>query len=155
MLKGTGKLLLQKDQAIKLIMNQDLIAYYSWLISRRFYALNGSDVIFNDILSSPMHGSHITIINRKHHGWNSKWNTLINPWIGKTFEFLYDPEQIQVGGPQRKGFWNFWMPVKFSDPEQIEKMFNLFGIKCQTNDNFMGFHFTVNSSKNYMKNQIK
>ena len=124
-----GRIKVFKQKKIIIQTPKDLIHYYHWFISRRYFCK----------LNFPKHGSHITIASRDLHK-NVNW--------GKTFSF--DKKRINFqysvkirGALSRKGFYGFYLDVKCPMAEKIKKE-----IGAKDNLTFLGFHVSVANTKN-------
>jgi hypothetical protein len=136
---GYGRLEVEKNWAVRLRINNDLINFYLWLIKRRFYGDTGATLVNNDRYFTPRHGAHISCVINTIHGWKPEYNLIK---YNAPVAFYYNPENIIFGGSQRKGFSNFWCPVDCPFLDGLKK-----NLGINDDKNFLGLHFTIASNK--------
>ena len=137
---GYGVLQIEPNKTIRIKINNDFVAFYLWLINRRFYGDTGKNFVNNDKYSTQRAGAHISCIIDKIHGWKPEYN-LVKDF--SPISFYYNPANIRFGGSQRKGFSNFWIPVDCPFLDNLKKE-----LKINDDKNFLGTHITICNSKN-------
>ena len=149
-IKTNGKLIFDPDHKTKkhikqgswkrtaiIFIQDDLSSYYSWFIKKRY----------NLDLSTPLRGSHLTIINDKIQS-NVKYLTTRNIHKNKIIDIEYSPEFKTDGS-----YW--WLNAKCPQAENIRTEAGLSSIP------YFNFHITIGrpherqiEHSNYIHRQI-
>lgn len=142
-----GYFYIKKNESVKIIVNNDIIKYYLWLINRRYYSIEGCGTfLLHENFAIPKYNAHITIVNKKIHGWNSYWNSIEEKYNNRTIWFSFDPSDLRIGG-QTKSFKNWYIPIQSIDINKIKNEFNI-----KDSSGYLGEHLTICSTKNYINN---
>jgi hypothetical protein len=114
---------------IVLDVSPDFVKLYYWFISKHYWIRMGT----------PMHGSHVTIFNQKHH---AKVNWQKAMWYDKKeVDFDYDPYIIEGG--YRKGFLMYYIKVMSEELDRMKKKLGIID-----GENYRGLHLTIANGKN-------
>ena len=132
-MNATGISILDDAGNLKLVLaNDDILKYYQWLIERET----------RYTIQRPRHGAHVNILVRRWCVFNAAH---IQHHLNIEVPFEYDPENIRQGGSAARGFVNFYIPVKCEFGDNLLKELHI------NYSNFLGFHFTIGSTKGVKK----
>jgi hypothetical protein len=129
MLKAKGTVSVEPHKGrIVLDVSPDFVKLYKYFIETHYWIRMGS----------PLHGSHVTIFNQKHH---TKVNWQRAMWYDKQeVEFEYDPYVIEGG--YRKGFLMYYLKVFSSEIDQMKKKLGI-----NDGEGYRGLHISVANGK--------
>jgi len=126
MLDAEGIIKVEHGQRMVVDLDEDFTKYYSYFIQQRYWVKP----------SLPLHGSHITLTNKKFHK-DVDWDRGLD-YHGQILKFQYDPYLMEGGF--LKGFIMFYVKVYSDEIDQIKK-----DIGVIEPDNFRGSHVTIAS----------
>lgn len=128
MIGANGTIKVEKEKSrIVVDVSPDILDYYHFFIERHFWIK----------LQKPLHGSHVTIYNKKFHK-DVDWQRAVY-YDGEKVDFQYDPYVIQGG--YTKGFIMFYLKVYSEELDKMKKELNII-----ENDNWRGHHITIGQS---------
>jgi len=118
---------------LKIRIERDFLEYYYWHVRRGTY--NCLE------LSTPMYSPHLSVTLPNIHG--DKICKASKKFAGEKVKVFYSGEIIKGGS----WFVNYWMPFECNRAAQIKR-----DLKVKEK-NFFGFHLTIASNKNAIKNE--
>jgi hypothetical protein len=130
-LKANGKIIIGKDNFIRIITNLDFCKYYRWLFTRYHYFTIKSNL--------PKHHAHINIFSPKIYPDIKIDKALSYHDKNVTFEYDFTGNY----GGFTKGFLNFWMDVKCKEADEIYKLLDI----PEKDGKFNRFHLTILNTK--------
>lgn len=122
--------------------------YYSWFIKKRF----------GIILQKPLRGAHVTLVNDKVIGNDSKWEKAKKKWDKKEVDIYLNVDPF-LGIENRRGnYEDWWLTVPYEYRTELEQIRKDIGLSPKPR---FGFHMTIGTAKNfyprieYAKNVMK
>ena len=129
MLKSQGIIKVDPSNGrIVVDVSRDFIEYYNYFITREYWIK----------LHLPLHGSHITIANKKLHA-GVKWDSAMK-YHNRIVEFEYD--EYLIRGGYTKGFIMFYIKVYSVMIDNMKK-----DLKIVERPDYRGLHITISNGK--------
>lgn len=122
--------------------------YYSWFIKKRF----------GIILQKPLRGAHVTLVNDKVIGDDSKWEKAKKKWDKKELDIFLNVDPFLGIENRRSNYEDWWLTVPYEYRAELEEIREDIGLPPKPH---FGFHMTIGTAENfyprieYSKNVMK
>jgi hypothetical protein len=122
------------DNGIRFETRPDLSRYYNWFVRQEFGFL----------LNPPKHGSHVSVVLKKIHGWNTWMQRVSSELIKKNSKSctatIY-PEHGFFGGGAKSGKLLYMLPIESRVFKDLRKLLNIHDTS---------YHLTIATNKHIL-----